>query len=102
MKAKPMRKLVLAAFAGAGVAVAGAQPAAAYRVENHPAPWCAVISLGNGDAYWDCRYASLEACRPNVLAGNRGFCNENPYAVGWNEPISPRAAAKKKRHSRPY
>jgi hypothetical protein len=28
--------------------------------------------------YWDCQYNSLEACVPNVLSGNRGFCNVNP------------------------
>jgi len=45
-------------------------------------PWCAFISLGTGTMYEDCRYSSLEACRPNVLAGNRGFCNPNPRWVG--------------------
>ena len=28
--------------------------------------------------YWDCQYNSLEECVPNVLSGNRGFCNVNP------------------------
>jgi hypothetical protein len=45
-------------------------------------PWCAVISLGPGSVYEDCQYYSIEACRPNVLAGNRGFCNPNPRWVG--------------------
>jgi hypothetical protein len=47
-------------------------------------PWCAVYSLGFGDDVWDCSYASVEACRPNVISGNRGFCNHNPgwYASG--------------------
>jgi len=45
-------------------------------------PWCAIISLGPGSVYEDCQYYSLEACRPNVLAGNRGFCNPNPRWVG--------------------
>lgn len=44
------------------------------------APWCAVIELGPGDVYWDCQYRTFEACAPNVLAGNRGFCNVNPAA----------------------
>src|SRR6516162_11394638 len=48
------------------------QPAIAYQ-----AKWCAVISEG----YWDCQYRSIEECRPNVLAGNRGWCNPNPYFV---------------------
>jgi hypothetical protein len=54
-------------------------PAAAQANE---APWCAVLSMGRGDAYWDCRYASIQACQPAVLGGNRGFCNPNPRFVG--------------------
>ncbi len=44
------------------------------------APWCAVISLGTGEVYWDCEYRTIEECVPNVIAGNRGFCNLNPAA----------------------
>jgi hypothetical protein len=43
------------------------------------APWCAVVELGAGDVEWDCHYASVAACAPNVIAGNRGFCAINPY-----------------------
>jgi hypothetical protein len=43
------------------------------------APWCAVINIGTGTAYWDCQYSTFEACYPDVLAGNRGFCNVNPW-----------------------
>jgi Protein of unknown function (DUF3551) len=59
------------------------QPAAAVYYE---APWCAVLGMGKG-VYWDCQYQSFEACRPNVLAGNRGWCNQNPYFVS-NGPTS--------------
>ena len=45
-------------------------------------PWCAVVSTGTGSVYEDCQYFSIEACRPHVLAGNRGFCNQNPRWVG--------------------
>jgi Protein of unknown function (DUF3551) len=45
-------------------------------------PWCALISLGPGSVYEDCQYRTFEQCRPNVLAGNRGFCNPNPRYVG--------------------
>jgi hypothetical protein len=48
-------------------------------------PWCAVVSFGTGDVYWDCQYRTFEECVPNVLAGNRGFCNHNPGYVG--EPV---------------
>ena len=52
------------------------QPAKAYE-----GPWCAVTSGGDGDMHWDCQYRSIEECRPNVLAGNRGWCNPSPYFV---------------------
>jgi hypothetical protein len=41
------------------------------------APWCAVINIGKG-VTWDCQYQTVEQCVPNVIAGNRGFCNLNP------------------------
>ncbi len=58
--------LVVMAFA--------ARPALAYG--DHP--WCAVTS-GGFDVHWECEYDSIEACRPHVIAGNRGFCNPSPY-----------------------
>ena len=66
----------------AGAAFAGAtcfEVPASYASGN--APWCAVIELGTGEVYWDCQYRTFEACVPNVLAGNRGFCNVNPTAA---------------------
>jgi hypothetical protein len=56
------------------------------------APWCAVVSVGQGDVVWDCQYRSVEDCRPNVIAGNRGFCNMNPAWQGWYAPktVTPR------------
>jgi hypothetical protein len=54
------------------------------------APWCAVVNIGNGEIEWDCHYQTVEQCAPNVVAGNRGFCNLNPYYV-------PRAAAPRSR-----
>jgi len=45
------------------------------------APWCAVVNIGGGNVVWDCYYRSVEDCRPNVIAGNRGFCNHNPAWV---------------------
>lgn len=58
-------------------------PAAAWRHWQRPvAPWCAVYSLGWGDTQWDCSYPSLQACRPFVIAGTRGFCHPNPAYPG--------------------
>jgi Protein of unknown function (DUF3551) len=45
------------------------------------APWCAVVSIGWGDLDEACIYNTFEECRPNVIAGNRGFCSENPHYV---------------------
>ncbi len=58
------------------------------------ARWCAVVSIGTGGVHWDCYYNTVEACVPNVLAGNRGFCELNPYyghpsnygSGAWQEP----------------
>jgi hypothetical protein len=47
-------------------------------VRAQEGPWCAIIEVGDGAVYEDCQYHSFEECRPNVLAGNRGFCNPNP------------------------
>jgi hypothetical protein len=45
------------------------------------APWCAVVTIGEDSVIWDCRFRTIEECRPTILAGNRGFCNPNPYYV---------------------
>jgi hypothetical protein len=68
------------------VAVTFGSPAA----RAYQAPWCAVMNFGNGSAYWDCQYSSLAACVPNVLAGNRGFCNPNPAYNGEIRPAQKR------------
>ncbi len=70
-----MTRMILAGAAFAFLAF-GPQPAAA---DYYGAPWCAVVSMGDGDMQWDCEYRSIEDCRPNVLGGNRGWCNPNPY-----------------------
>ncbi len=49
------------------------------NAEASEAPWCAV--MGDGDLPWACKYRSIEECRSNGIAGNRGFCNPNPAYV---------------------
>ena len=91
-----MKRAILLAAAVLALASAGSGPAAAdYRGQ---APWCAVFSLGYGSVVWDCRYASIEACRPNVISGNRGFCNHNPGYEGPAEPVRRRAKRLAHRH----
>jgi Protein of unknown function (DUF3551) len=86
-----MVRMIFAAVVALAAVVFGLQPAKAYE-----APWCAVINTGL-DVHWDCQYRSIEECRPNVLAGNRGWCNPNPYFV--TNPTEHRRSAK--RHARP-
>jgi hypothetical protein len=73
-----MLRILMAAATIMAVMSFGGRPAQAYG----DAPWCAVISVGWGEMHWECEYNSIEACRPNVLAGNRGFCNPNPAYRG--------------------
>jgi hypothetical protein len=70
-------------------------------VQASEGPWCAVMSMGQGSIYEDCQYASFEACRPNVLAGNRGFCNQNPRWVGNSGPDG-KSRARQRRQARQY
>jgi hypothetical protein len=76
-----MMRILLAAAAVIGAGALDLRP-----VHAAESPWCAVVEHGTGDAYWDCQYATLEQCVPNVLAGNRGFCNENPAYHGQAAP----------------
>jgi hypothetical protein len=48
--------------------------------------------------YWDCQYPTFEACYHlgNILAGNRGFCNLNP----WPGPSQVVPYRYQKRHER--
>ncbi len=66
------------AFFAAAAILAGAAFGCGSAQAYGDAPWCAVIS-GGFDAHWECEYNSIEECRPHVIAGNRGFCNQNPY-----------------------
>src|ERR1700746_3462589 len=72
--AKTLAKLTFGVAALAAATGFGSSSSRAYG----DAPWCAVINLGK-DVYWDCQYRTFEACYPNVIGGNRGFCNQNPW-----------------------
>jgi Protein of unknown function (DUF3551) len=91
-----MMRIVLSIAAAAAVLCLQGPSAQAETYGN--APWCAVIELGTGDVQWDCEYRSVEECVPNVLAGNRGFCNVNPYWAGYSAP----AKVAPLRHPRRY
>jgi hypothetical protein len=83
-------RIVLAAAIFFAAMVFNLHPARA----DDRAPWCAVISVGFGDVVWDCQYNSIEECRPNVIAGNRGFCNHNPRY----EPVVAKSKRRAKQH----
>ena len=68
------------AIIAAGLAVGSMFDAPASNASGD-APWCAVTEIGEGAEAWDCQYRAVEECVPNVLAGNRGRCSPNPYAV---------------------
>jgi hypothetical protein len=65
-------------------------PAPSHAGTYGDAPWCSVQYLGMGEQEWDCEYATAAACAPTVIAGNRGFCNRNPYFVEATPPEYPR------------
>ena len=60
-------------------------------------PWCALIGMTDDSVYEDCQYRTFEACRSTVLAGNRGFCNQNPRWTGRAESAGEPRATKKRR-----
>jgi hypothetical protein len=70
---------ILAVSAGADLLDSSAADA---RTGNQR--WCSMVNVGYGDVVETCDYATIEACRPHVIAGNKGFCNENP---GYVEPL---------------
>ena len=72
-----MKRILFLIAAAAAALNFGVSPAHSAYIGN--APWCAVVNIGAGDVEWDCEYGSIETCRPNVIAGNRGFCQINPY-----------------------
>jgi hypothetical protein len=88
-----MRILLIAGVAFVA-ALLEARPVQAY----YEGPWCAVLNYGNGSMYEDCQYASIEACRPHVLAGNRGFCNPNPRWVAAYDPYARPRNQRRVRH----
>ncbi len=95
MIAKTTAKLGIAIAVAAVVMTAHVPASFAYG----DAPWCAVVSLGTGEMHWGCYYRTVEECQPHVIAGNRGFCNLNPYGPGPYASAAVPHARYKKRHA---
>jgi len=91
-----MLRLLLSIAAVAAILCITAPRGHAYIIGD--APWCAVMTRGAGQTAQECYYWSVAECAPNVLGGNRGFCNLNPYWRG-SYPAPPAAPLKyPKRH----
>jgi hypothetical protein len=86
-----MRPALVILAATAAVIVTAA-PSHAWYAQG---PWCAGQSLG-----WTwverCTLPSLEACRDEVIAGNRGICFPNPWYAA-SVPERGRKAKRKRR-----
>jgi hypothetical protein len=65
-----------ALFAAAVMAVLFATPSPSHATEG---PWCAWITIGQGNGFENCSLPSLEMCRQEITAGNRGSCYPNPH-----------------------
>jgi hypothetical protein len=88
-----MRKTLLVLFALAAVVLLDSRPSQAYEGR-----WCAVSSMGRGGVMENCGFNSFEACRMDVIAGNRGFCRDNARWPGWYSSYGagPRKKARKR------
>ena len=64
------------AFAALAAALFANIPAGQAQSGNNP--WCAMVNTGFDNLSEICDFRTFEECRPFVLAGNRGFCTENP------------------------
>ena len=73
-----MMRIVFAVVSAAAMLCLAVSPSRAQSYYGN-APWCAVVNQGAGDVVWECEYRTAAQCAPNVIAGNRGFCNVNPY-----------------------
>jgi hypothetical protein len=86
-----MRKMLFLAVGAAAVICAPAASEAAGSGR-----WCAVMNIGWGAVVEECIYPTLEACRPYVIAGNRGYCTENLNWTGYDRQ-RPRKKRKRSR-----
>jgi uncharacterized protein DUF3551 len=84
-------QFVLILVAVAAAMLFDVSPSGAY----YQGPWCAGTNRGGGTFVYNCSMRTLEQCVSEVIAGNRGFCNPNPY-YGGPEASSP--GGKRKRY----
>lgn len=64
------------------LAAAAAVPlllAAPANAQTRGGAWCAGQTIGGDSWKENCTFRSFEACRREVVAGDRGICFQNPY-----------------------
>jgi hypothetical protein len=83
-------QFILIAVTIAAAILFDVRPSGAYQ-----GPWCAVENVGGSTVRYDCSMRTLEQCTSLIIAGNRGFCNPNPYYRG---PESDQPRGKRKRY----
>jgi len=78
-----MGRIPTFAVLGFSAVLAGSSflPGTAAKAATGNARWCAAVNTGFDNVEEICDFQTFEECRPFVLAGNRGFCNENPRYV---------------------
>ena len=84
---RPMQFMLIVVTIAAAI-LFDVRPSGAYQ-----GPWCAVENIGQ-DVRYDCSMRTLEQCVSLIIAGNRGFCNPNPYYRG-PEAAPPRVKRKR-------
>jgi hypothetical protein len=82
-----MRKSLLYGITLVLASLLEAEPGHSY----YEGPWCARQNTGR-NVTETCSFRTFEACRQEVIAGNRGFCTQNPrwpgyYAAGVARPV---------------
>jgi uncharacterized protein DUF3551 len=88
-----MGKTLIVAAACSVAVLFGTAPSQAY---SGNAPWCAVVAIDSGATVEQCMFADFESCRQEVVAGNRGFCTDNPRFAA--PGAKPKVARKRVRH----
>jgi Protein of unknown function (DUF3551) len=86
---------VTLAIAAATVLMHGPAGAAMYE-----GPWCAVQTLGDNMATYNCQMRTFEQCRLEVIAGNRGTCVQNARWPGWYNGTGDQLTPVRKRRAR--
>ena len=87
-----MTRILFIAGAAIAAMTIGDMSFNARSVQAAEGPWCALIAVAQGAVYEDSPIPHIRSCRSVVLAGNRGFCNQNPR---WTGPVPTKRAKRR-------